>query len=359
MSRNLVLFKKIIIFFLNKNFFNKCDNILLMIFLKIKSETTKYTLYGILFGFLFPLISNLFEAWLKYRNISFSSLISIQLNTPLIWVIDSAPFFLGLFARFAGIRQDALIEKNQQINEEMKAARVVQESFLPEIPDFKGIELYYRYLPKQEVSGDFLIINQINSNKLSLFIGDVSGHGVSAALITSLTIAMINKIHKDLDFAPKIFFTKLNNELVNFIPKNKYITGIYGVFNNKGKNIDFSFSRGGHPYPVIWDAKKKDAFLIKSFGESLGYNTLIEYEVSSINMKSNDVLFLFTDGIIEIMNKNKEELGFKGLLAIIKDIMINNYSLKKSLDLIIYEIDSYKGAILANDDRILVGVLKK
>ncbi len=330
-----------------------------MKFFNLKSETTKYTLYGVLFGFLFPIVSNLFEAWLKYKNISLTSLITIQLTTPLIWVIDTAPFFLGLFARFAGIRQDALIERNELINEEMKAARVVQESFLPEIPAFKGIELYYRYLPKEEVSGDFLIINQINKNKLSLFIGDVSGHGVSAALITSLTIAMINKIHKDLDFAPNVFFTKLNNELINFIPKNKYITGIYGIFNNKDKNITFSFSRGGHPYPILWDSKKKDAFLIKSFGDSLGYNISIEYEVKSITINYNDVLFLFTDGIIETINKNKVELGFKGLLQIIKEVMNYNYSLKKSIDLIINFIDLYKGNSPIQDDKILVGIRNK
>ena len=127
-----------------------------MKFKNLRSETIRYTIYGALFGFLFPVVSSLFEAFLRYKNISFTSIINVQLTTPLIWVIDTAPFFLGLFARSAGIRQDALKEKNDIINEELKAARIIQESFLPDIPGFKGLEIYYSYIPREEVSGDFL-----------------------------------------------------------------------------------------------------------------------------------------------------------------------------------------------------------
>ena len=183
-----------------------------MKFINFKSETTKYTIYGVLFGFLFPIISSIFESWLRYKNISFYSIITIQLTTPLMWVIDTAPFFLGLFARFAGKREHALKEKNQLMNEDLKSARIIQESFLPDIPTFKGLEIYYSYIPREEVSGDFIILNEINPNKLGVFIGDVSGHGISAALITSFTIALINKVYKNLDIEPDVFFNKLNKE---------------------------------------------------------------------------------------------------------------------------------------------------
>jgi sigma-B regulation protein RsbU (phosphoserine phosphatase) len=330
-----------------------------MIFINFKSETTKYTIYGVLFGLLFPVVSSLFEAWLRYKNVSFYSIINVQLNTPLLWVIDTAPFFLGLFARLAGIRQDALKEKNNIINEELKSARIIQESFLPDIPNFKGLEICYRYIPVAEVSGDFLILNEINQNKLSIFIGDVSGHGISAALITSFTIVLINKVYKKLDIGPDILLNKLNKELINFIPKNKYLTGIYGIFNNKNKRMSFSFARGGHPYPIYWDSKNREAYLIKTKGDSLGYNILVEHEVKNINMQSGDVIFLFTDGIIEAVNKNDEDLGFKGLLTLINNIMICDYSLKKSIELIINKINLHEDSAYVRDDKVLVGILKK
>ena len=75
-----------------------------------QSEANKFTLYGAIFGLLFPIIATLLQAFLKHGNLAMSSLIDVQLTDPLLWIIDSAPFWLGLFARFAGRRQDNLKE---------------------------------------------------------------------------------------------------------------------------------------------------------------------------------------------------------------------------------------------------------
>lgn len=72
------------------------------------SEANKFTLYGALFGMLFPLIATVLEALLQHGTLSWDALVSVQRNDPLLWIIDSAPFWLGIFARFAGRRQDYL-----------------------------------------------------------------------------------------------------------------------------------------------------------------------------------------------------------------------------------------------------------
>lgn len=72
------------------------------------SEANKFTLYGALFGLLFPLIATVLEALLQFGSLSWSALINVQRLDPLLWIIDSAPFWLGIFARFAGKRQDHL-----------------------------------------------------------------------------------------------------------------------------------------------------------------------------------------------------------------------------------------------------------
>lgn len=73
-----------------------------------QSEANKFTLYGAIFGLLFPVIATLLQAFLKHGNFSMESMIDVQFTDPLLWIIDSAPFWLGLFARFAGRRQDNL-----------------------------------------------------------------------------------------------------------------------------------------------------------------------------------------------------------------------------------------------------------
>lgn len=75
-----------------------------------QSEANKFTLYGAIFGFLFPVIATLLRAILNTGSVSWSSIVEVQSSDPLLWIINSAPFFLGLFARFAGRRQDHLKE---------------------------------------------------------------------------------------------------------------------------------------------------------------------------------------------------------------------------------------------------------
>lgn len=76
-----------------------------------KREKDNYTLYGTLFGFLFPIGSTIIDSINSYGSLTVENVLKVQTDNPLIWVIDTAPFWLGLFARLAGIRQDQLLEQ--------------------------------------------------------------------------------------------------------------------------------------------------------------------------------------------------------------------------------------------------------
>ncbi len=89
------------------------------------SEANKFTLYGAIFGFLFPVIATLIEA-VQLGGITVENMIAVQRSDPLLWIIDSAPFWLGLFARFAGWRQDQL---KKVIRENIPATDEVRENF--------------------------------------------------------------------------------------------------------------------------------------------------------------------------------------------------------------------------------------
>ncbi len=74
------------------------------------TEKNNYTLYGALFGLLFLVVATVFDARFRWGHVSPSMLATAQLADPLLWIIDTAPFFLGFFARIGGIRQDRLHE---------------------------------------------------------------------------------------------------------------------------------------------------------------------------------------------------------------------------------------------------------
>jgi signal transduction histidine kinase/CheY-like chemotaxis protein len=98
-----------------------------------KTAANNYTLYGALFGLLFPIMGTIIQMQINYGLLAFDLVLDVQKSFPLLWVIDSAPFWLGLFARFAGIRQDNLktliTDQEQIILDRTKELRLaVQES---------------------------------------------------------------------------------------------------------------------------------------------------------------------------------------------------------------------------------------
>jgi ligand-binding sensor protein len=89
----------------------------------LQSNRFRYTVYGILFGCCFPIGASVMEVTFDTHGISFSSLINAQLNHPLLWIIDTAPFFLGLFANWIGKRQDNICQLNNILEEKIEGQK--------------------------------------------------------------------------------------------------------------------------------------------------------------------------------------------------------------------------------------------
>jgi len=85
-----------------------------------KTETNNYTFYGAIFGLLFPIGATITESIVVYGSLTWVNVLKVQSENILIWVIDSAPFWLGLFARLGGIRQDKLLRQNALIEDEVR-----------------------------------------------------------------------------------------------------------------------------------------------------------------------------------------------------------------------------------------------
>lgn len=96
-----------------------------------RSELVKYTIYGALFGFCFPVIGTLIQSYVLFQDFSFEHLLESQLSSPLLWIIDTAPLFLGLFASFGGRQMDVVKTQNLELEErydQMNSLREIAES---------------------------------------------------------------------------------------------------------------------------------------------------------------------------------------------------------------------------------------
>lgn len=99
------------------------------------SEANKFTLYGAVFGLLFPIIATVIQSYMRSGALTWEAIVAVQRTDPLLWIIDSAPFFLGLFARFAGWRQDQLKRVIQQTMSNVE----IEEDRLEDARQFAGV----------------------------------------------------------------------------------------------------------------------------------------------------------------------------------------------------------------------------
>ncbi|HPB82273.1 MAG TPA: PAS domain S-box protein [Spirochaetota bacterium] len=246
--------------------------------------------------------------------------------------------------------------RNEKVEKDLKLAQLIQRSFLPKkIPKINDLISDYRYYPLDKVGGDFFSINTINKNTLSVFIGDVAGHGVSAALFLSLVKSATERIAKKYAQQPDRYITELNRILIEEMP-SFFITAIYSLFlRDTEKNaMTFSFSNGGHPYPLHFSAAEDSYTLIRKSSTIVGMFEEVTYGTYNVALNRGDRIFMMTDGIPEAENEIHDMIGFEeGLTGLFRRSFRN--SLSDTLDTVIEELNKFRGAVPPDDDIILMG----
>ncbi len=348
------------------------------------SVAYKFTIFGISFGFLFPLFSTLAETWMQVGMISLESSLRIQASRPLLWVIDSAPFFLGFFAWLAGIKQEAVKKLNLELQksnkdlkieiarsssiernvrdlidvykEDLHSAKLIQEFSLPEIPSFPQFKIHYKYLPLNPVGGDLISLQKINNGLLGILVGDVVGHGISAALIASLVNVLASKNREKNGLNPKEYLEFLNKEANQYLPEDYYFTALYGLLASNGNSAKFTFSRGGHPYPFIYSHEKKEVSIQEISGTPLGLLDDLTYSELSVDLFPKDRIYIITDGLIEVKNDIGKLLGSKNFSSIIANACSHTSTLEDSIEFILNTVDKFSIGKPVDDDRFILGI---
>ncbi len=209
-------------------------------------------------------------------------------------------------------------QKRRVLEKELEIAASIQRSFLP--PQLRqlgniGINTYLK--PAKFVGGDFYDIIIIDDSTFGFFIGDVSGKGVSAALIMAQAISLLRVIARDLREPAKVL-SLLNNQLQDIL-KGRFVTGQYLVVHTR--EGFWEGASAGHPPLVLFD-KTRDTLreLLPSSGPPLGLIKNISYETLKRQFAPGDKIFMYTDGWIESRNFKGREFGINRL----KEIIYNN-----------------------------------
>ncbi len=210
--------------------------------------------------------------------------------------------------------------ENERYREELKIASKVQKSLLPsELIQDDKLEMFAFYTSADEVGGDYYDYYRLNEDEVAVIIGDVSGKGTSAAFHMSQMKGVFHSLVQ-LGLDPKSFLNKANQALASCLDKTSFITAAYYNINTKERKI--CLSRAGHCPALFYDSSEKKASYFKNKGLGLGIVRDASFEkyieLKQISYKPNDMLILYTDGIIEAKNKSGEEFGYERLCSTIE-----------------------------------------
>ena len=214
-----------------------------------------------------------------------------------------------------GIRAQ-LASQLQTIQSEMNTARQIQLSILPrEIPAIKGLDISARYLPMTSVAGDFYDFIAIDEKRIGILVADVSGHGMPAALISSmLKIALDGQTKHATD--PARVLDGLNRALCGKF-QGHFVTAVYVVVDTERQCL--LYAGAGHPPLILMDHSTGEAHDFLENGLFLGYFPDASYTAMEIPFKAGDCGVLYTDGIPEMTDPSDEQFGLERLKQFLQD----------------------------------------
>jgi phosphoserine phosphatase RsbU/P len=222
------------------------------------------------------------------------------------------------------------------VNSELELAREVQLSILPhEIPQLQGLEISARYLPMSSVAGDFYDFIVVDEKRIGILIADVSGHGLSAALIASmLQSALAAQSPRASD--PAQVLSGLNQALYGKF-QSHFVTAAY-VFVDMEKNTA-DYAGGAHPPILHWRAGTREVIEYVENGLMLGPFSGSSYSAVTFALEEGDRIVLFTDGVVEAVDSLGNEFGMDR----IKQILESKHALttNRFADALLYGLSSW------------------
>jgi len=203
------------------------------------------------------------------------------------------------------------------MTQELKKARHVQESLLPEkTPQIPGWELVVKLDPAHETSGDFYDFLSLPDGKLGLVIADVTDKGTSAALYMALSRSLWRTYAFNHPAEPELTMAETNRRMLADTHGGLFITLFYGILNPEDGTFTYC-SAGHHPAFLVREADGA-VELLERTGVPLGVFDEASWDRMQLKINPGDALVLYTDGITDAQNSKEEFYGLEHLQEAIK-----------------------------------------
>lgn len=202
-----------------------------------------------------------------------------------------------------------LLRRNQQIERDLRQAVQVQQFLLPpQQIEKEGWRIEHLYRPVAHLGGDFIDVIERPDGRWALLVADVSGHGTSAALTTSITKTAFRRAALWVE-SPAQLLAGMNREVVEIVPPGQFITATVALFAPIAMQLEFSSA--GHPYPLkIGVDARSVQFVRQETGFPLGVEPKAGYHHQTTETLSpGERILLYTDGADEAQGSDGTKIG--------------------------------------------------
>jgi len=257
---------------------------------------------------------------------------------------------ISIYMSFSGklfyYHQAVLVNDNAASKAELIMARDIQNGALcHEFPDNRFFSVYADMEPAYAVGGDFYDQFEIDDTHLALVVGDVSGHGMAAAMFMMLSMTLI-KVYAQAGFSCDKVILRANKYLVSANPQKYFVTCWLGILDLTTGEL--CYTNAGHNYPVLIRKGQEPEYLNVKSDFVLGRRRLARYSEKHIKLDVGDKIVLYTDGVTEAVSPQDEFFGDERLLRAVSGSA--DTSTKQLVFNIKKAVREFSGDRMSNDD---------
>lgn len=347
-------------------FFCSYTNLLFIMLVLTNSENSiNQTLFSYMLG-----VCIMFFVFFTTRK---ASAISVVVNTAVVlymgykpslqWIADTIPIlsFFIIITAVAWIYQRTLdnsmlslqaarqqLMQDTLIRQELAIARNLQQDLYPKPQRYSEcLDIGASVQPALETSGDLYDLIRLNDDEIAIIVGDATGKSVAAAMVMAMTRSIIRSEARR-SRNPGHVLRHVNAILHADDAVNQMMTVWYGVLNLR--NHQLRFANAGHPFPLL---RRNGAIQeLEAFGTPLRSIRNFPYAEQTIQLQANDRLVVYTDGVIETMNEQRELYSFDRWCLAVRELEAENTA--GLIDAYCADVDRFRGAARQADDLTLV-----
>ena len=227
--------------------------------------------------------------------------------------IEFSPFWFGISVGCLVFLLALELVDRVRVRDELEVARELQNDLLPHaLPVVPGYLFAHSYRTANEVGGDYYDLTLLPDGRLTLMMGDASGHGMAAGLVMAIANATL-KTALDLDPSPERVLALLNRTLCRTGTKRTFMSVFYAVLTPQTGELQYVCA--GHPFPLLRRANGAIEEL-GCGGFPLGLREPLDVVCRSVTLQPGDLLLLYTDGLPEAVDAmGKSAFGYERIQA--------------------------------------------